>query len=204
MRTKSGSSFDKGLFTVISRAANIDGNGTNVMIAPEVGQVAYGIWKALNSKANKSDALNQRLNEAGVDFSKFKYGDLVNNIELKIIGASEKNSNYGTTTYVLRCEDQKTGLKYNVRLGNGKKFSEELNIIWNIFHCMNSVNQENKNEFLKKYPQFQNFKIHVSGKISNVNEEYKTITLSYVKTNDQMNPEELYNILHDDLIKLYK
>ena len=208
MRAKSGSSFDRDLSNVISRAANIDGNGTNNMTAPQVGQAAYGIWKALNSKANKADALNQRLSEAGVDFSKFKYGDSVNNIELKVVGTSEKNSSYGysrssSTTYILRCEDPKTGLKYNVRLGNGKKSSLELDLIWNIFNNLNHVNQKKKDEFFQIYPQFQNFIIHVSGKILNVSEEYKVITLNYVTLNDQMNSEELNNILHNDLIKLY-
>jgi len=209
-RSKSGSSFDRDLYGAISRAANINGNGTNNMTAPQVGQVAYGIWKALSVKSSRAEELNQRLSEAGVDFSKFKTGESIDNIELKIISSTTKMSRgygYGyrgssSSTEVLKCEDPKTGIKYNVRIGNGRNYDERLSFLWQIFTNLTIISQKKKDKFYQKYPQFQNYLIHVSGKILNVSEEYKTITLNYVTLKDQLNSDELINILNDELISL--
>ena len=184
-RAKSESEFDIQTSAAINRwVAQSDRRGPKGqpvgLTALDVGRLAYAIWKALNARTNKIERNLQEFEENG---SPYNEGEKVENIDLKIIRLIHDEFqatrwSKSTTTHVFMCEDSKTGFKVKVRLG--KNSSEAL------FSFLQSLQYDKAFDD----PKFDKYKqINVSGKVSKLNKEYKSVTLNYVTINSPTDTE---------------
>lgn len=142
--------------------------------------MAYAIWKALNARMNKIEKNLQEIEENG---SPYNEGETVENVDLKILRLASDSFqasrwSKSTTTYIFICEDPKNGFKLNVRLG--KNSSKAL------FSFLESLRYDK----VFDDPKFDKYKqINVSGKVSKLNKEYKSVTLNYVTINSPTDAE---------------
>ena len=179
-RKNSGSQFDINLYNIVSKAANIDGRGTNNMTAPEVGQVAYAIWKALNARINKLNQNAKSIQDSGIDLEKeFPIGKKFENLTLKLKDIKESTFSQGryasNVTYILVCEDPASdlGFKYNVRLSNSD-INNNLGI--KLFKYLQELQKMGESiENLGMNIEFE------TASISRVDAKWKVITLNRAK-----------------------
>lgn len=179
-KSNSGSRFDIDLYYKVSNAANINGRGTNNMTAPEVGQVAYAIWKALNARINKIERNTQSIQDSGIDLEKeFPIGKKFENLTLKLKDIKESTFSQGryasNVTYILVCEDPSSdlGFKYNVRLSNS---DTKNNLGIKLFKYLQ--------ELQKMGDSIENLGMNIefeTASISRVDPKWKVITLNRAK-----------------------
>ena len=179
-KSNSGSRFDIDLYYKVSNAANINGRGTNNMTAPEVGQVAYAIWKALNARINKLNQNAKSIQDSGIDLEKeFPIGKKFENLTLKLKDIKESTFSQGryvsNVTYILVCEDPSSdlGFKYNVRLSNSDTNN---NLGIKLFKYLQ--------ELQKMGDSIENLGMNIefeTASISRVDPKWKVITLNRAK-----------------------
>lgn len=181
-RSKSGNSFDSNMFNSIWTYCAANEYGKSDVVAQEVGKLAYGIWKALNSRANKIEKNLKDFEENGVEYVE---GQKIENLNLiiKDVTTTMGHSSYGyyySESTELICEDPISGWKYKVRLGK--------NTSTKLADLINDAKRNNLIDIIDtEMPNIKN--INVSGKVLRINKEWKTITLNYVKINGPSDEE---------------
>ena len=162
------------------------------LIAPMVGKLAYGIWKALHARENKKEQNLKSFEENG---NPYEQGKKVENFDLVIKDVAESSFSYSRwapTQYskLLICEDPKTGFKVKVKLGK----NDVSNAIFSLFFDIKG-NPEIFQSIADSLPEFEKMKnIKISGTISKVNPEYKSVSINYVKINSPT-AEEVHNFI---------
>lgn len=181
-RSKSNSSFDAKTFATIWKYSYQNNYRKFEVLAPDVGTIVYGIWKALNSKTNKIEQNLKDVEENGFEYTE---GQKIENLELvvKDVKTSVGNSSFGysySESTELVCEDQKSGWKYKVRLG--KNTSTKL---------ADLISYAKRNEVIDILDsEFSDIrKINVSGKVLRISKEWKSVTLNYVTINSPSDSE---------------
>lgn len=182
-RSNSGNGFDIQTYDDLSSWGAGDGKKGG-LLAPMVGKLAYGIWKALHSRESKKEQNLKSFEENG---SPYEEGKKIESLDLIVKNVATSEFSYSRwapaqTSHLLICEDPKTGFKVKVKLGKDEISS---NLYSLFFDTQDNRNKAyNYSEAANSLPEFEKMKnINISGKVSKINPEYKSISLSYVKIN---------------------
>lgn len=176
IRSSSGDSFSSEMYNSL---LSHTGFKPKPVLASEVGKLAFGIWKALNSREVKKQQNLEDFNNNNYNLTE---GQKVQNIDLvvKDIKSEVQHRAFGGGYYErpreLICKNEENGFTYKVKLS--AKTSRKL------FDFIQSIKDTAYEEKFKALPEFEKiYKINVSGKISKINKEYKSLNLNYVTIN---------------------
>lgn len=181
-KAKSENSFDINIRDLIWKYSYKNPYKKDNVIATQVGQLAYGIWKALNARNTK---IANNLADVETNGCAYTVDQKIDNINLIVVDSKTESSAYGyntSETKILICEDEATGWKYKLRLGK--------NVSKKLAELVSELKFENKLVEWKKDPELNKiFNINISGKVAKISNEYKTITLNYVTINSPTDEE---------------
>lgn len=213
-RSKSGSDFDSSAFRSIWTYCSANDYRKSDVLAQEVGKIAYAVWKALNSRHNKIEKNLKEFAEIEKDYG-YQERKQVKNLDL-IVKDVDTAVNYyrGIGAHFaeplkLICEDSaKSGIKYIIKLGTNTskaladlfsrikrdgKLEEFLSFqaskLEETFHKEFSSQFSTLEEFLKEFKSKLLGNINISGKISKISKENKSVTMNYVTINSPTDSE---------------
>ena len=181
-RSKSGNSFDSGMFNSIWTYCAANEYGKSDVVAQEVGKLAYGIWKALNSRNNK---IEKNLKEFAENGFEYQEGQKIENVDLIIKDVTTVVNNYRgigahfADSTELVCKDPTSGFKYKIRLGKNTSKA--------IADLFSKIKRDGMLDEVKSKLGIE--KVNVSGKILRINKEYKSVTMNFVTINSPTDTE---------------
>jgi hypothetical protein len=174
-RTNSNSSFDAKTFATIWKYSYKNEYRKFEVLAPDVGTIVYGVWKALNSRFTKIENNKKDVEENGVDYTE---GQKVSDVNLTVtgikttVGKSAYGYSYSEAQALTAIDDKNWSFKIRLGRNTSTKLAE----------LIGYAEQHNLFEYLEEnFPHIK--KINISGKILRVNTEWKTITVNYVTIN---------------------
>lgn len=170
-RAKSNDKYSVSIYNEIHKCT---GDYAERVLAANVGKVAYGIWKALNTRFIKTEKNKQEV--AMSDFNN-QTGDKIENVDLVVTGISERYDNFNLLKRTIICTEINSGFKYKLNVTSNK-------IVEQLFQLLQYIEKQGYMQTFSIDPILEKlYNINISGKLKNVSIEYKSIIVSYVKIN---------------------
>ena len=141
----------------------------NSIPAFKIGDIAYSIWKACNSDELKKQQNLQDLADSGTDaLNKYTYKQKINNLTLTLIGFKNEFGRKGQEFFLYGLDEN--GIKFKIKAGDS--ISYEL---------LKRFCKEFTGKKVRDLPTGNNaIKMTLSGTVSKVTPEYKTVSLDNV------------------------